>query len=136
MSVNIIAIVPAANLIAANAVLEAMGRGPTNITLGASTDENAAWDDPPTHYYMSDQGVADDVAATFLRFGDGDLPALASGFEWGEDDCISSSDALAAITPANFAFASFNDGFTPQQQVAAALAAYSVPLFKLPPPPE
>ena len=136
MSVNIIAIVPAANLAAANAVLEAMGRGPGNITLGASTDEDAAWDDAPTHYYMSDQGVADEVAATFLRFGDGDLPALAPGFAWGENGCISSSDALAAITSSNLAFASFNDGYSPQQQVAAALAAYSVPLFKMPPPPE
>lgn len=136
MTVNIIAIVPAANLDAANAVLAAMGRGPANITLGASTDPEAAWDATPTHYYMSDQGVADEVSATFLRFGDGDLPALAPGFSWGENGCISSSDALAAITPANFAFASFNDGFTPQQQVAAALDAYSVPLFKLPAPPE
>lgn len=136
MSVNIIAIVPAANLTAANAVLAAMGRGPESLTQKASTDANAAWDDEPTHYYMSDQGVADDVAATFLRFGDGDLPALAPGFEWGEDGCISSSDALAAITSSNFAFASFNDGYSPQQQVAAALAAYSTPLFKLPPPPE
>lgn len=136
MTVNIIAIVPAANLDAANTVLAAMGRGPANITLGASTDPEAAWDDTPTHYYMSDQGVTEDVAAAFLRFGDGDLPALAPGFSWGNDGCISSDDALAAITPSNFAFASFNDGFTPQQQVQAALAAYDVPLYKLPNPPE
>ena len=136
MSVNIIAIVPTDNLTAANAVLEAMGRGPGNITRPASTDSGAAWDDTPTHWYMSDQGVPDDIAATFLRFGQGDLPALGEGFVWGEDGCISSSDALAAITSENFAFASFNDGFTALEQVAAALAAYSPTLYMLPPPPE
>lgn len=136
MSVNIIAIVPAANLTAMNAVLEAMGRGPTSLTQGASTDENAAWDDTPTHYFMSDQGAPDWLADAFMAFQNGDLPALADGYLWGENGCISSSDALTAITPANFAVAYFNDGFSPQQQLAAALASYTTPLFRLPPPPE
>ncbi|UOK73024.1 hypothetical protein [Ancylobacter polymorphus] len=136
MTVNIIAITPSANLTAINAVLEAMGRGPTNITLSASTDPDAKWDDTPTHYYMSDQGAPDWLAAAFMAFQNGDLPALAPDYIWGEDGCISSSDALEAITPSNFAVAYFNDGFSPQQQEAAALASYSVPLYKLPPPPE
>lgn len=136
MTVNIIAITPAANLADINAVLEAMGRGPGSITLGASTDPEAAWDDTPTHYYMSDQGAPQWLADAFAAFQNGDLPALASGFVWGENGCISSSDALASITPSNFAVAYFNDGFSAQQQVAAALASYSTPLYKLPPPPE
>lgn len=136
MSVNIIAIVPAANLTAMNAVLEAHGRGPTSLTIGASTDSEAAWDDTPTHYFMSDQGAPEALAQTFMLFEENALPALAPGYEWGVNGCISSSDALAAIQPANFAFAVFNDGYSPEAQVAAALAAYSVPLFRLPPPPE
>jgi len=136
MSVNIIAIAPAANLTAINAVLEAMGRGPGSLTIGASTDAEAAWDDTPTHYFMSDQGAPDWLADAFMAFQNGDLPALASGYVWGEYGCISSSDALAAIAPSNFAVAYFNDGFAPEAQVAAALASYSVPLYKLPSPPE
>lgn len=136
MSVNIIGITPAANLVAINKVLEAMGRGPESFTRKASTDSGAAWDDEPTHYFMSDQGAPQWLADAFAAFDSNDLPPLAPGYSWGVDGCISSSDAEAAITPANFAVAYFNDGFQPEAQVAAALAAYSVPLFALPPPPE
>lgn len=136
MTVNIIAIAPAANLTAINAVLEAMGRGPTSLTLKASTNESAAWNDTPTHYYMSDQGAPQWLADAFAAFEANDLPPLAPGYSWGVNGVISSADAEAAITPANFAVAYFNNGFEPEAQVAAALASHTVPLFKLPPPPE
>ena len=137
MSVNIIAIVPAANLAAMNAVLEAHGRGPTSLTIGASTNPAFTWGDTPTHYYMSDQGAPEALAQTFMRFEENALPALALGYEWGVNGCISSGDAIAAIQPANFAFAVYNNGYSPEAQVAASLAAYSVPLYKpVGPPPE
>ena len=67
---------------------------------------------------------------SLLGFSNGDLPPLPEGVVWGVDGVISAADALAAITAENFAFAAFNDGFTPGEQVEAALSAlgiYAIP---------
>lgn len=123
MSINIIGIATAASLVNVNKVLEAMGRGPGNISRKATTASSPAWTATPTHYFMSDQGVTPEFQAQLLGFSNGDLPPLPEGVVWGVDGVISAGDALAAITAENFAFAAFNDGFTPGEQVASALAA-------------
>lgn len=123
MSINIIGIVTAAAKTNVNLVLQAMGRGPGNITRKATTVAAPTWDATPTHWWMSDQGVTAEFQAQLLGFSNGDLPPLPEGVVWGVDGVISAPDALAAITAANFSFASFNDGFTPGEQVQAALDA-------------
>lgn len=135
MPVHIIAVTPAANVMAANAVLEALGYGPDNFSTKASTAENPAWDDPPAHYYFCWQFTPAGLADTFLAFAGGSLPPTTGEWGWGEYGVISEEDALAAVTPANFAFAIFNDGLSALQQVDVTLAAYDPPLHKIPDPP-
>lgn len=132
MSINIIGIATAAALVNINLVLEAMGRGPGNISRKATTVSEPEWTVTPTHYFMSDQGVTAEFQAQLLGFSNGDLPPLPEGVVWGENGVISASDALAAIGAESFAFASFNDGFAPLEQVAATLAAYDPPLHIIP----
>ena len=50
MSINIIGIATAAALTNVNLVLEAMGRGPGNITRKATTVAAPAWNATPTHW--------------------------------------------------------------------------------------
>lgn len=132
MAINIIAICPAAYLTDVNAVLEAMGRGPGNIEKKATTSPNPAWNDAATHYYMSDQGVTEAFQADLLAATSGDLPPVPEGTVWGEDGVISAADAMAAM--AHLAVASFNELFTPQQQVSAALASHDPVLYAIPDP--
>lgn len=129
-TVNIIGIGAVAAVVNINLVLEAMGRGPNSLSRPACvkpTPENGlpevTWETTPTHRYMSDQGVTSEFAAILHGFANGDLPPLPEGTVWGEDGVISAADALAAIASTNFAFGSFNEAFTPGQQVAAALDA-------------
>lgn len=135
MPVHIIAVTPAANVTAANAVLEALGHGPDNFSTKATTEEGPAWDDPPTHYYFCWQYTPAGLADTFLAFADGVMPPTIGEWDWGEYGVISEEDALAAVTPENFAFAIFNDGLSALQQVDVTLAAYEPPLHKIPDPP-
>lgn len=132
MSINIIGIATPAALTNVNLVLEAMGRGPGSITRKATTVPAPAWDATPTHWWMSDQGVTAEFQAQLLGFSNGDLPPLPAGVVWGVDGVISAADALAAITAANFSFASFNDGFTPGAQVQAALGAKGLYVIPFP----
>lgn len=133
MSINIIGVATAAALANVNLVLEAMGRGPGNITRKATTAPNPTWDAEPTHYFMSDQGVTPEFQAQLLGFSNGDLPPLPAGVVWGENGVISAADALAAITASNFMFAAFNDGFSPSEQVQAALDALGLQIIPFPP---
>lgn len=132
MSINIIGIATAGAVENVNRVLEAMGRGPGNISRKATTAPNPAWDAEPTHWFMSDQGVTPEFQSQILGFSNGDLPPLPDGVVWGEDGVISAADALEAISAANFAFAAFNDGFTPGEQVAAALDALGLHAIPFP----
>lgn len=133
MTVNIIGIATVAAVTNVNLVLQAMGRGPNNISRPATTTANPTWETAATHKYMSDQGVTGEFAAILLGFANGDLPPLPEGVVWGEDGVISAADALAAITAENFAFASFNEAFTPGEQVAAALSALGLAIVPDPP---
>lgn len=133
MTVNIIGIGAIAAVTNINKVLDAMGRGPNSLSRPATTNPAPTWETAPTHKYMSDQGVTGEFAAILLGFANGDLPPLPSGTVWGEDDVISAADALAAITASNFAFASFNEAFTPGEQVAAALDALGLTIVPDPP---
>lgn len=133
MTVNIIGIATIASVTNVNLVLQAMGRGPNNISRPATTAANPTWETAPTHLYMSDQGVTGEFAAILLGFANGDLPPLPEGVVWGVDGIISAEDALAAITAENFAFASFNEAFTPGEQVAAALSALGLHIVPDPP---
>ncbi len=132
MTVNIIAIGKLAAVTNINLVLEAMGRGPGNISRPATSTPNPTWQTTPTHKYMSDQGVTVEFANILHGFANGDLPPLPEGVR-GENGIISAADALAAISPANFAFASFNEAFTPGEQVAAALDALGLVVIPDPP---
>ncbi len=123
MTVNIIGIGKVAAVTNINLVLEAMGRGPNSLSRKATSTPNPTWETAATHKYMSDQGVTGEFAAILLGFANGDLPPLPDGVVWGENGIISAADALEAITADNFAFASFNEAFTPGEQVAAALDA-------------
>ena len=133
MSINIIGIVTAAARVNINLVLEAMGRGPGNITRKATTVGNPTWEATATHYFMSDQGVTAEFQSQLLGFSNGDLPPLPEGVIWGEDGAINAADALAAITAENFAFATFNDGFEPGEQVASALGALGLHIIPFEP---
>lgn len=133
MTVNIIAIGAIAAVENINLVLEAMGRGPGSLSRPATSTPNPTWETAPTHKYMSDQGVTSEFAAILHGFANGDLPPLPEGVVWGENGVISAADALAAISAANFAFASFNEAFTPGEQVQAALDALG--LVQVPDPP-
>lgn len=123
MSIGIIGVATAASVVNVNKVLEAMGRGPGNISRKATTASNPAWTDTATHFYMSDQSATPELQQVMLGFSNGDLPPLPEGVVWGVNGVISAEDALAAITAANFAFAAFNEGFEPSEQVEAALTA-------------
>lgn len=140
MTINIIGIGKIEAVENINKVLEAMGRGPNSLSRPATTKptpENGlppvTWETAPTHRYMSDQGVSETFAQILHGFANGELPPLPEGVVWGEDGVISAADALAAITADNFAFASFNEAFTPGEQVDAALDALG--LTKVPDPP-
>lgn len=133
MTVNIIGIGAIAAVTNINLVLEAMGRGPNSLSRPATSTPNPTWETPPTHRYMSDQGVTEGFAAILHGFANGDLPPLPEGTVWGVDGVISAEDALAAITAENFAFASFNEAFTPGEQVAAALDALGLTVVPDPP---
>lgn len=133
MTVNIIGIGAIAAVTNINKVLEAMGRGPNSLSRPATSTPNPTWETAPTHKYMSDQGVSGEFAAILLGFANGDLPPLPEGVVWGEEGVISAADALAAITADNFAFASFNEAFTPGEQVAAALDALGLVIVPDPP---
>jgi len=132
MAIGIIGIGTAAAVTNINLVIEAMGRGPGSLSRKCTTVANPAWDATPTHYFMSDQSATPELQSVFLGFANGDLPPLPEGVVWGENGVISAAAALAAITAENFAFASFNEGYEPAQQVAAALAAYDPPLHIIP----
>lgn len=133
MTVNIIGIGAIAAVENINLVLEAMGRGPNSLSRPATSTPNPTWETAATHKYMSDQGVTGEFAAILLGFANGDLPPLPDGVVWGENGVISAADALEAITADNFAFASFNDGFTPGEQVEAALSALGLSVVPDPP---
>ncbi|WP_300573581.1 hypothetical protein [Phenylobacterium sp.] len=132
MTINVIGIATAAAVTNVNLVLEAMGRGPGNISRKATTVANPAWDATPTHYFMSDQGVTPEFQAQLLGFANGDLPPLPEGVVWGEEGVISAADALAAIASPNFSFASFSGAFTPGEQVQAALDALGLHVIPFP----
>lgn len=133
MTVNIIGIGAIAAVTNINKVLEAMGRGPNNLSRKATSTPNPTWETAPTHKYMSDQGVTGEFAAILLGFANGDLPPLPPGVMWGENGVIDDNDAIEAISAANFAFASFNEAFTPGEQVAAALSALGLAIVPDPP---
>lgn len=140
MTINIIGIGKLAAVADINSVLEAMGRGPNNLSRPATikpTPENGlpevTWETAPTHRYMSDQGVTVEFSDALHGFSAGALPALPEGIAWGEDGVIGEANALAAITADNFAFASFNEAYTPGQQVAAALDALGLVIVPDPP---
>lgn len=132
MAINVIGIATAAAVTNVNLVLEAMGRGPGNISRKATTVANPAWDATPTHYFMSDQGVTPEFQAQLLGFANGDLPPLPEGVVWGEEGVISAQDALAAIASPNFSFASFSGAFTPGEQVQASLDALGLHVIPFP----
>jgi len=132
MTINVIGIATAAAVTNVNLVLQAMGRGPGNISRKATTVANPAWDATPTHYFMSDQGVTAEFQAQLLGFANGDLPPLPEGVVWGEEGVISAQDALAAIASPNFSFASFSGAFTPGEQVQAALDALGLHVIPFP----
>ncbi len=133
MTVNIIGIGKVEAVENINKVLEAMGRGPNSLSRPATSTPNPTWETVPTHRYMSDQGVTTEFGQILHGFANGDLPPLPEGVVWGVDGVISAEDALAAITADNFAFASFNEAFTPGEQVAAALDALGLVIVPDPP---
>ncbi len=79
-----------------NAVLEAQGLGPDNISVPlCAIDPEATWETPPTHWYMQDMSATDTLAASWQAYSSGTLPEIA--VTWGEDGIISEQDALNAV---------------------------------------
>lgn len=122
-TLNVIVIGAAAYVANINAVLEAYGRGPDNLSRKLTTVADPAWTETPTHFFMSDQGVTEDFANVLLGFPNGDLPPLPNGLVWGVNGVISAADALAAIDGANFKVFVSSGDVTPAAQVAAAISA-------------
>ena len=140
MTVNIIGIGKIDYVANINSVLEAMGRGPNSLSRPAGPKpidwdgiSELPYDTTVTHRYMSDQGVSVEFSNILHGFANGDLPPLPEGVVWGVDGIISAEDALEAIGADNFAYASFNEAYTPGQQVVAALSALN--LVKIADPP-
>lgn len=83
-----------------NAVWEAMGRGPNNISRKlCAINPSATWETPATHYMMQDMGAIDTDVARWQALCAGTLPTLddlGSPIPWGDPGFISQQDAIAA----------------------------------------
>lgn len=134
MAIHIIAVTPAANRTAINAVLEALGHGPDNLSTKLTTVPSPTWETEPTHYMVCWQNTPAGLAEMFWAFAEDVLPPTAGEWPWGEWGVISEEDARAAITPENFAVQAFNEAFTPEQQIVATLASFTPPLIRIPYP--
>jgi hypothetical protein len=78
-----------------NAILQAQGRGPDNISVPlCAIDPEATWETPPTHWYMQDMSATDNLVASWQEYSNGTLPEIVG--TWGEG-IISEQDALAAV---------------------------------------
>jgi hypothetical protein len=131
MSVNIIGIIPAAHLTNANLTLQAMGLGAGNITKkSTSVTGTILFEEPATHFYMSFQGAESELLDQLLGSTTGDLPPLPEGVMWGEEGVIEAADAATAM--AAMAIASFNNGYSPTNQVNLSLAAHNPVLQRVP----
>jgi len=82
-----------------NAVLEALGRGPNNISRKlCAVDPEATYETPATHYMMQDMGATD---ADVLLWADMKAGNLPDSVAWGEEGIISAVDAIAACAQMN-----------------------------------
>jgi len=82
-----------------NAVLEALGRGPNNISRKlCAVDPEATYETPATHYMMQDMGATD---ADVLLWADMKAGNLPDSVAWGEEGIISEQDAISACAQMN-----------------------------------
>ena len=82
-----------------NAVLEALGRGPGNISRKlCAVDPEATYETPATHYMMQDMSATDADVLLWTGMKAGILPDTV---EWGEEGIISEQDAIAACAAMN-----------------------------------
>ena len=130
---QLIAIASVADAAVVNAVLNAMGHGPANLSTKASTTPNLSTWDASTHLFGSMQSVPTELFQQMLDFGDRDAPPLAPGFAWGEGDLPDvevALDALARMKTVAFV------GYEPEDQRAIALAGHTPVLYPHVPPSE
>lgn len=82
-----------------NAALEALGRGPNNISRKlCAIDPEATWETPATHYMMQDMGAQETDVLLWAGMKAGVLPDTVA---WGEEGIISEQDAIDACATMN-----------------------------------
>lgn len=103
-----------------NAVLEALGRGPNNISRKLCTiDPAATWETPATHYLMQDMSAQEADVLLWAGIKAGTLPDTVA---WGEDGMISTEDAIAACAGMNL-YSAAQDFKTPGEWCTDVLAS-------------
>lgn len=104
-----------------NAVLEALGRGPNNISRKlCAVDSEATYETPATHYMMQDMSATDADMLLWTGMKAGILPDTV---EWGEEGIISSEqDAIAACAAMNL-YSAAQDFKLPWEWCADVLAS-------------
>ena len=103
-----------------NAVLEALGRGPNNISRKlCAIDPEATHETPATHYMMQDMGAQDTDVLLWAGMKAGNLPDTVA---WGEEGIISEQDAIAACAGMNL-YSAAQDFKLPWEWCADVLAS-------------
>lgn len=87
-----------------NAIFAPGGQIAMTVPLCAK-DPEATWETPPTHWLCSHMGAdsADVPEWQAMATGEGLLPSLPLGYEWGAGNLPSEEDAQAAIGAGNLA---------------------------------
>lgn len=123
---QLIAIAAVADAVVINAVLNAMGHGPANLSIKASTTSGLTPADASTHLAGSMQSVQTELFQQMLDFGNRDAPPLVDGYAWGEGDLPDVETALDALERLKIlAFV----GYEPTEQRDIAFAGHTPVLY-------
>jgi hypothetical protein len=91
----IVAIVKAADMVNANLVWEAWGKGPATFSRKLTNDPNPTTSSTVTHYLTADSSTSVEDVQIIQGFANGDLPPIMGA--WGEGGIVGAAAALAAI---------------------------------------
>lgn len=121
MNQPIVVIVTAAAVDDANAVWEAWGKGPGNLSRRLTDDPAPTTSSTVTHYLMADSSTSVEDVQIIQGFANGDLPPISGA--WGEGGIIEAAAALTAINASNLQCYSASGNVTPVDHVNAILAS-------------
>lgn len=121
MNQPIVVIVTAAAVDDANAVWEAWGKGPGNLSRRLTDDPAPTTSSTVTHYLMADSSTSVEDVQIIQGFANGDLPPISGA--WGEEGVVSAAAALTAINASNLQCYSASGTVEPVDHAAAILAS-------------